>query len=157
MKKKIMSYSIIISIFFMTTTLSGALDISQSQLIPQDHISNNSEKMIPFLDDPSSAIMAIGIFRLAINPTFSDITGLGLPDNDGKFPARIILNLQWTVSGPGSVILYFNPLTLKFETHTGSTSGHMLYYFGSVEIKEHLIGATDYIFKGIAFSLEITK
>ena len=157
MKKKIMGFSLLISLLFLTTTLSGAINISQTQSAPFDPISNNPQEILTFLDDSSSAIMAIGVFRLAINPSFSDISGVGLPNQEGKYPARIILNLQWTASGPGSVILYFNPLTLKFSTHTGSTSGHMLYFIGSVEINDHLIGAKDYIFKGIAFSLEITK
>jgi hypothetical protein len=113
---------------------------------------------LPFLDnDSSSAIIAIGIFRLAINPSISEISGMGLPETEGTYPLRFISNLQWAVSGLGSMSIFFNPLTLKFETYSGSTSGQIMFFIGSVEINERLIGPTDYVFKGIAYSLEITK
>ena len=158
MKKKIMGFSILVTLLFMATTFSGAIHITHLQPTSNTVISDPSLVSSQLLnDDPSSSIMAIGIFRLAINPSLSEINGLGLPDKEGKFSIRIISNLQWTVSGLGSMIVFFNPLTLKFETYSGSTSGHMMLFMGSVEIQEKLIGATDYIFKGIAYSLEITK
>ncbi len=153
-----MVFSILVTLLFMATTFSGAINITHLQSTPNTVIPDTSPVSLPLLnDDPSSAIMAIGIFRLAINPSLSEISGLGLPDKEGKFSVRIISNLQWAASGLGSMILFFNPLTLKFETYSGSTSGHMMLFMGSVEIKERLVGATDYVFKGIAYSLEITK
>jgi hypothetical protein len=158
MKKKIMGFSILVTLLFIATTFSGAANISQFHSTSNTLIPNKSPESLQLPnDDPSSAIMAIGIFRLGINPSISEISGLGLPEKEGKFPVRIISNLQWTTSSLGSMILFFNPLTLKFETYSGSTSGHMMLFIGSVEIKERLIGATDYVFKGIAYSLEIIK
>ena len=158
MKKKIMCFSILVTFLFMATTFSGAIHSTSLQSTPDTVIPNISPVNPPFLnDDTSSVIMGIGIFRLAINPALSTISGLGLPDKDGKFPVRIISNIQWTASGLGSMIVFLNPLTLKFETYSGSTSGHMMIFMGSVEVKERIVGATDYVFKGVAYALEITK
>ena len=158
MNKKIMGFSILVTLLFIATAFSGAIHITHLQSTPNTIIPDNSPVGLPFRDnDSSSAIIAIGIFRLAINPSISEISGLGLPDTEGTFPLRIISNLQWTVSGFGSMCIFFNPLTLKFETYSGSTSGQIMFFIGSVEINERLIGATDYVFKGIAYSLEITK
>lgn len=158
MKKRIMGFSILVSLLFIGTTFSGAIHITHLKSTPNTRISDTPLVSLPFLnDDTSSFIMAIGIFRLAINPSVSEISGLGLPDKEGTFPVRIISNLQWTASALGSVIVFFNPLTLKFGTYSGSTSGHIMLFIGSIEINERLVGATDYVFKGIAYSLEITK
>ncbi len=158
MKKKIMGFSILVLLLFIAPTFSGAMCITSLQPTPNTIITESSPVSLPFIDDDSSSfIMAIGIFRLAINPALSEISGLGLPEKEGKFPVRIISNLQWVASGLGTMIVFFNPLTLKFETYSGSTSGHIMLFMGSVEIKERLVGATDYIFKGIAYSLEITQ
>lgn len=158
MKKKIMGFSILVTLLFMATASSGAIHITYLQSMPNPTIPHSSPVSLPFLDnDSSSAIIALGIFRLAINPSLSEISGAGLPDTEGTYPLRIISNLQWSVSGLGSMVIFFNPLTLKFETFSGSTSGHIMFFIGSVDINERLIGATDYVFKGVAYSLEITK
>ena len=158
MNTKIKWLSLAIALLFMTTTLSGALDISARPPVEslQDSL-DSTEVSLPPRDDPSTALLGIVYFRLAINPSFSAISGIGLPTQEGKHPLRFISNLQWQNTGAASVILYFNVLTLKFDTTVGSSTGNAMFYMGPVEINDHLIGATDYIFKGIAWSITIEQ
>ena len=128
MKTRVMGIGILITILFMATTLSGAINVSPFQSTPLNLASNDSQTMVPILDDDSSsAIIAIGVFRVVINPTFSEIAGLGLPDKEDRYPVRIISNLHWTTSGPRSMIFSYNPLTLRTFSYTGSTSGQSMF------------------------------
>ena len=159
MKTRVMSIGII-TILFMATTLSGAINVSQFQSTPRSLASSDSQEMFPIIDnDSSSAIIAIGFFRVVINPAFSEIAGLGLPDKEGRYPVRIISNLHWTASGPRSMIFSYFPLTLRSFSYTGSTSGQSLFYVGLVKIETNkgLVRSTEYTFIGIAFSLKIMK
>ena len=110
------------------------------------------------LDDETASFIFGAVFlRLVINPSFSTISGIGLPTTEGKHPARFIANLQWGTTGPTSTILYVNLLNPKFETIPGSTSGKIILYMGSVEVTNRLAGITEYSFKGLAWSVNIQK
>lgn len=158
MKTKVRGIGILITVLFMATPISGAIDVSQFHSTPPDFAINDSQEMFSILDDSYSALIAIGLFRLVINPIFSEIAGLGLPDEEGRYPVRIISNLHWTASGLKSMVFSYNPLTLRSYSYTGSTSGESMFYVGSVKIKanEGLVRSTEYRFIGIAFSLKIT-
>jgi len=107
MKTRVMGIGILITILFMATTLSGAINVSQFHSTPLSLASSESQAMFPSLDDDSSsAIIAIGVFHVVINPNFSEIAGLGLPDKEDRYPVRIISNLHWTSSGPRSMIFF---------------------------------------------------
>ena len=158
MKIRIMGTGILITILFMGIVLPGATNVSQFHSTPLNLASNDPQEMCSTPRNSSSAIIALCIFRLAINPTFSKINGLGLPDKEGKYSVRIISNLHWTASGLRSMIFSYNPLSLRAYSHTGSTSGQSMFYVGSVKIKanEGLLRSTEYTFIGIVFSLKIT-